>query len=198
QYSLAAHGAAFTPSAAISPYLRQAIVAIEDHRFYRHNGIDPRGILRAAVVDVTQRGVDQGGSTLEEQLAKRAIVGDDATIHGKLRTMAIAWALDQDFSKERILTLYLNDAYYGRGAYGPQEAARTYFGVDAVRLTLPQAAFLAALPQAPSVFGANPLGAAVQSRYRTVLMDMVQQGMITASEERSALDTRLTFALPNP
>jgi penicillin-binding protein 1A len=195
---LAQHNAPYVPLASISPNLREAIVAIEDRRFYDHPGIDPIGIVRALIVNAVNQHIDQGGSTLEEQLIKRAIVGDDRTVHGKLRTIGLAWALDQDFSKDTVLELYLNDAYYGQGAYGAQAAARIYFGVDASSLSLPQAAFLAALPQAPSVYGAHPLSPVVVHRVRTVLADMRQSGYITAAQEQAADNTPLTFTLPNP
>lgn len=198
QAELNARGAAYTPLRQISLTVRQAIVAIEDRRFYQHHGIDPIGLVRAAWVNLSQQQVDQGGSTLEEQLAKRAIVGNDRSVHAKLRTLALAWAIDQDFPKWRILELYLNDAYYGQGAYGIEQAARTYFGVDASNLSVAQAAFLAAMPQAPSVYGAHPRSAAVQYRWKAVLQSMESQGYITAAQERAAANAPLTFALPNP
>lgn len=195
---LAARAAPYVPSQDISPDLRHAIVAIEDRRFYQHPGIDPIGILRAAWVNLTNGHIDQGGSTLEQQLAKRVVVHDDRTLHGKLRTAGIAWAIDQEFSKARIIELYLNAAYYGQGAYGVAEAAHTYFATDALDLTLPQAAFIAALPQAPSVYGDDPTAPAIRERWRRVLLDMEQLGYITSAQEQQASGAHLTFALPNP
>jgi penicillin-binding protein 1A len=191
---LAAQGAQYSQLSQISPYLRQAIVAIEDRRFYMHPGVDPLGMARAFWVDLTNQHIDQGGSTLEQQLVKRTIVPDDRSVHGKVRTIALAWAVDQEFGKSQILELYLNAAYYGRGAYGPDAAARTYFGVDVGNLTLPQAAFLAALPQAPSVFGANPTAPGIQQRWITVLQDMRNAGDITPQQADEAEHTRLAFA----
>lgn len=195
---LAREGAPYVPGAQLSQYLQNAIVAIEDRRFYSHPGVDPLGMLRALWVNVTQQHVDQGGSTLEQQLIKRTLVPDDRTIQGKLRTIVLAWAIDQDYSKRKVLELYLNAVYYGQGAYGAGEAARVYFGTDAAHLTLPQAAFLAALPQAPSVFGANPNGAPVRQRELRVLQDMQQLGFITVAQQQAAAHTPLGFALPNP
>jgi penicillin-binding protein 1A len=186
------------PRSEISPYLQQAIVAIEDRRFYSHPGIDPLGMVRALWVNLTQQHVDQGGSTLEQQLVKRTLVPDDRDVHGKLREIALAWAVDQDFSKTRIVELYLNAVYYGQGAYGAQEAARIYFGTDAAHLTLPEAAFLAALPQAPSIYGANPNGAAIRARQQRVLLDMEELGYISSSQQQEADRTPLSFSLPNP
>lgn len=198
QTQLAAQGATYITGDQITPDLQHAIVAIEDRRFYVHPGIDPLGMLRAVWVNATNQHIDQGGSTLEQQLVKRTLVPDDRTVHGKLRTIALAWAVDQDFSKRKVIELYLNAAYFGQGAYGAGAAARVYFGTDAAHLTLPEAAFLAALPQAPSIYGAHPSAPAVQQRVQTVLLDMTQQGYIDPAQEQSALNTRLNFALPNP
>lgn len=195
---LASRGARYITIDQISPNLQHAIVAIEDRRFYVHPGIDPLGMVRAVWINFTNQHIDQGGSTLEQQLVKRTIVPDDRTVHGKLRTIALAWAVDQDFSKSTVIELYLNAAYFGQGAYGAGAAAVIYFGADAAHLTLTQAAFLAALPQAPSVYGSHPTAPAVQARVQTVLQDMAQQGYIDSAQEQSALRTRLTFALPNP
>jgi penicillin-binding protein 1A len=186
------------PLDAISPNLQHAIVAIEDRRFYHHPGIDIFAIVRALWINLQAEHIDQGGSTLEEQLVKRAIVHDDSSLHAKLRTMALAWAVDQEFGKRRILEMYLNAAYYGQGAYGVDAAAHVYFGTDPAHLTLSQAAFLAALPQAPSVYGANPTSPMVIARQRTVLQDMENQGYISAQQEQAAERARLTFAFPNP
>ncbi|HEX6506985.1 MAG TPA: biosynthetic peptidoglycan transglycosylase [Chloroflexota bacterium] len=198
QQQLASHGDRYVTIDRISPNLRHAIVAIEDWRFYYHPGVDPLGIARALWVNVRKEHVDQGGSTLEEQLVKRAIVHDDSTIHAKLRTMALAWAVDQEFSKQKILEEYLNEAYYGQGAYGVGAAARVYFGTDAARLTLPQAAFLAALPQAPSIYGDHPTAPEVVARKNTVLSDLAKYGYISSDQATAAQNVRLTFALPNP
>ncbi len=195
---LAARGIAYVPYARISPNMRHAIVSVEDRRFYHHPGVDPVGMMRAFWVNLWNRHLDQGGSTLEEQLAKRAIVHNDRTWHEKLRAIALAWALDQDFSKREVLALYLNEAYYGQGAYGIGAAARIYFGTTAAALTVQQAAFLAALPQAPSIYGAHPRSEAMLYRFRRVLADMEAMGYITATEEEAARNIPLVLALPNP
>jgi penicillin-binding protein 1A len=193
QGQLAAEGATYTPLPRISPYLQQAIVAIEDRRFYMHPGIDPLGIARAFWINLTNQHVDQGGSTLEQQLVKRTIVPDDRSFHAKLRTIGLAWAVDQEFQKHRVLELYLNEAYYGRGAYGPDAAAQAYFGTDALHLSLPQAAFLAALPQAPSIFGADPTGPDIHQRWITVLQDMQNMNDISLQQAAAAEATTLAF-----
>lgn len=195
---LQAQGERYVPLNLMSPDLRRAIVAVEDRRFYYHPGVDPVGTVRALIVNTLNNHIDQGGSTLEEQLAKRTIVGNDASLHEKLRTMGLAWAIDRDFPKSRVLELYLNAAYYGQGAYGPNAAARVYFGTDAAHLTLPEAAFLAALPQAPSLYGANPRSTLIMARKNTVLADMYENGYITFGQARAAQAAKLQFALPNP
>lgn len=195
---LAGRGVAYVPFRRISPNMRNAIVSVEDRRFYHHPGIDPVGMVRAFWVNLLNRHVDQGGSTLEEQLAKRAIVHDDRSWHEKLRTIALAWAIDQEFSKHEVLALYLNEAYYGQGAYGVGAAARIYFGTTASALTIQQAAFLAALPQAPSIYGAHPRSEPMRYRFRRVLADMEAMGYITAGEEQTAKNKPLVLALPNP
>jgi len=193
---LAQQGAAYVPIAEISPDMQHAVVSIEDHRFYSHPGVDPLGMARAFWVNLRNDHVDQGGSTLEEQLVKRAIIQDDRSLRAKLRTIVVAWAIDQQFSKPDILELYLNAAYYGQGAYGIGAAAHVYFGTDAAHLTLPQAAFLAALPQAPSVYGAHPRDPVVTTRVIAVLTAMQKWGYITPAQEAAAESTRLAFALP--
>lgn len=193
---LAQEGAPYTPLSAMSFDLQHAIVAIEDHRFYEHPGVDPLGILRAIWLNTRDQHIDQGGSTLEEQLAKRAIVGDDRSVHEKLRTIALAWAIDQDFPKGKVLELYLNAAYFGRGAYGIGSAARVYFGTDARNLNLPQSAFLAAMPQAPSIYGAHPTSAAVHERWLQVLYNMSKDGFITPDQWASARTSPPTFVFP--
>lgn len=193
-----AHGGTYVPSSKISPNLLHAIVAIEDWRFYYHPGVDPLGVARALWINAKHEHIDQGGSTLEEQLAKRTIVHDDSSIHAKLRTMALAWAIDQEFPKWKILEEYLNAAYFGQGAYGAQAAARVYFGTDASNLTIAQAAFLAALPQAPSLYGDHPNAPVIIARKNTVLIDMSKYGYISGAQAVASQRTRLHFALPNP
>jgi membrane peptidoglycan carboxypeptidase len=195
---LAQHGATYVPLSQMATTLSEAIVAIEDRRFYSHPGIDPQGLARAVLVNMRAQHVDQGGSTLEEQLVKRVIVHDDTSLHAKLRTMALAWAVDQEFSKQQVLELYLNDAYFGQGAYGAAAAARTYFGIDVGQLSLPQAALLASLPQAPSIYGAHLGSSTVVDRQHKVLQDMRELGDITPDQEKMADDARLHYALPNP
>ena len=133
--------------------MKQAIVAVEDKRFYEHNGVDLRGIGRALWQDIRNKKVVEGGSTITQQYVKNAYSRNEQTIARKVREAALAWQLTQRWSKDRILTAYLNTIYFGNGAYGILQAARTYFGgKSADELTLPEAALLAGMPANPSLY----------------------------------------------
>jgi penicillin-binding protein 1A len=174
------------PSNRIAPIMRQAIVAIEDKRFYEHRGVDIRGMARALWADVSHQGVVQGGSTITQQFVKNQFVGRERSIARKLKEAALAWQLEQRWSKDRILTAYLNTIYFGNGAYGIQQAAETYFGKDAFHLRLPEAALLAGIPQDPSLW--DPVARPEESRRRraVVLDQMVLQGDISQKEAEAA------------
>jgi penicillin-binding protein 1A len=174
------------PSDAIAPIMKQAIVAIEDQRFYEHNGVDIRGIGRALWEDIRSRKIVEGGSTITQQFVKNAYAGNEQSIGRKVREAALAWQLTQQWSKDRILTAYLNTIYFGNGAYGIQQAARTYFGVGARRLTLAQAALLAGIPADPSLYDPVSSPRAATARRRSVLQRMVDQGKITQGDLRAA------------
>jgi penicillin-binding protein 1A len=165
-------------SADISPWLKQAIVAAEDKRFWEHRGIDIRGMARALWADIRHQGAVQGGSTITQQFVKNALTGDERTITRKLKEAALAWQLEQRWSKDRILTAYLNTIYFGNGAYGAERAARTYFGHSARKLTLPEAALLAGIPEDPSLYDPVRHPAVAEARRRTVLRLMLAQGVI--------------------
>jgi penicillin-binding protein 1A len=133
----------------IPDVVRDAVIAIEDQRFYDHSGLDVRAMLRAAYRDATTGEVVEGGSTITQQLVKKLYVGDEQTVGRKIREAYLAWQLEQRMSKDRILTRYLNTVYFGNGAYGILAASETYFGVEPLELTLSQAATLAGLIAAP-------------------------------------------------
>ena len=170
----------------ISAQMKHAIVAIEDRRFWSHSGIDLRGIARAAWADIRNQSVVQGGSTITQQYVKNVYADDTRSIARKVREAALAWQLTQQRSKEWILTAYLNTIYFGNGAYGVQQAARTYFGTGASRLTLPEAALLAGLPANPSGYDPVTRPDAARARRSQVLRAMVQVGSITAAEAAQA------------
>ena len=145
--------------------MKQAIVAVEDKRFYEHNGVDVRGIARALWQDIRSQKVVEGGSTITQQYVKNAYSRNEQTIGRKVREAALAWQLTQRWSKDRILTAYLNTIYFGNGAYGVLQAARTYFGgKSAAELTLPEAALLAGIPASPALYDPVQHPAAARQR----------------------------------
>ncbi len=162
----------------LPPWLPAAIIATEDRRFYRHMGIDPRGIVRAAFSNLRAGGVREGGSTLTQQLAKNLFLTHQRHFKRKVQEVLLATWLEHNLSKDEILTLYLNRVYFGAGAYGVDAAARRYFGKPATEVSLAEAALLAGLLKAPSRYAptVNPEGA--RSRAATVLNDMVEAGLI--------------------
>ena len=136
----------------ISSWVPKATVAIEDRRFYQHGGIDPIGIMRAVVADIRAGSFAQGGSTITQELVRNLYLSRQRTIKRKLTEACLAIKLARQWSKDRILTAYMNQVYYGNHAYGIEAAAETYFSKSAAKLTLDQAAMLAGLPQAPSIY----------------------------------------------
>jgi penicillin-binding protein 1A len=178
----------------ISPWMKQAIVAIEDRRFYDHRGIDVRGVARALWADIRNKAVVQGGSTITQQFVKNAWVKNRRTLARKVREAALSWQLEQQWSKDRILTSYLNTIYFGNGAYGIQRAAKVYFGKGADKLTLPEAALLAGIPADPSRYDPVTRRQAAKHRRAVVLRTMLEQGDITRADFLAAKEA----PLPNP
>ena len=179
------------PLKTVSPYMRQAILSIEDRRFYDHGGIDVAGILRAAWADVRAGKVVQGGSTITQQLVRNLYIGKEVTLERKVTEACLAIKLNSRWSKNKILEEYLNQVYFGNHAYGVEAAAQTYFSRRARNLTLPQAALLAGLPQAPSVFDPFNKPERALARRNTVLLAMVANGDITRAQYRSAIQADL-------
>jgi penicillin-binding protein 1A len=168
-------------------YLPAAFIAMEDRRFYSHNGIDPRGLLRALYLDLRAGHWVAGGSTISQQTAKIVYTSQERTVSRKLAELMDAAGLEKSLSKKQILELYLNRIYLGSAAYGVDGAAHVYFGVSAHDLTLAQAAMLATLTRAPSVFSPRRDLLAAQQRASLVLDAMVQTGAIS---EATAADAR--------
>jgi 1A family penicillin-binding protein len=166
----------------IPQVMLDAVVAIEDQRFWDHSGIDLKALLRAAYVNATEGRVVQGASTITQQLVKNLYLSNEDTVGRKLEEAYLAWQLEQRLSKERILTKYLNTVYFGNGAYGVQAAARTYFGIHARELTLGQAALLAGLIRAPIDY--DPVAHPTRARQRRnqVLNAMLGQGLIDPAQ----------------
>ncbi|MFO1169206.1 MAG: penicillin-binding protein 1A [Rhodoblastus sp.] len=174
--------------AELPPYLPKAFIAIEDRRFYSHWGIDPMGIGRAIVANVTKRGGGmQGGSTLTQQLAKNLFLTQERTFSRKIQEAILALWLERRYSKDQILELYLNRVYFGSGAYGVEAASQRYFGHGARQATLGESAILAGLMKAPTKLAPNrnPEGAA--DRAAQVITAMAQEGHITEAMAKIAL-----------
>jgi len=170
----------------ISPWLTKATVAIEDRRFFRHGGVDAEGIARALWRDVKAGSVVEGGSTITQQLVRNLYISNERTVERKVTEACLAVKLDRAWSKEKILASYLNSVFYGNLAYGAEAAARTYFARPARWLTLPQAAMLAGLTQAPSVYNPFLDASRAIARRDQVLAAMLDEGMITRTQYVSA------------
>ena len=182
------------PSDKISNQMKLAIVAIEDKRFYEHRGVDLHGIMRAVWQDIRNKRVVEGGSTITQQFVKNAYVKSQRSIGRKLKEAALAWQLEQRWSKDRILTAYLNTIYFGNGAYGVQQAALTYFHHGANKLGWAEAALLAGIPSDPARYDPVTNPRAARERRDTVLKAMLDQDDITYAQYANAKRARL----PNP
>src|SRR6266700_1573651 len=171
----------------LPPYLPKAFIAIEDRRFYSHCGIDPIGILRAAVTNVIHRGVSQGGSTLTQQLAKNLFLTQERTMQRKLQEAELAIWLERKHSKNEILELYLNRVYFGSGAYGVEAAAQRYFGKPAKNVTIAEAAMLAGLVKSPSRLAPNRNPEGAEQRAQIVLTAMADAKFITDAQAQASI-----------
>ncbi len=176
------------PPREIPEVVRDAVVAIEDRRFYQHRGVDLKALLRAAYVDVTRGRVVQGASTITQQYVRNFFpsVGTEETLSRKFQEAALAWQLERELTKEEILARYLNTVYFGEGAYGIQAAARAFFSVEARDLTLAQAALLAGLIRRPLDYNPFTHPRRALARRNLVLDAMLEQGMITPEEHERA------------
>ncbi|WP_069095900.1 transglycosylase domain-containing protein [Methyloligella halotolerans] len=170
----------------LPPHLIEAVIATEDRRFYSHFGVDPLGLMRAAVVDIMAGAFVEGGSTITQQLAKNLFLKPDRTIERKIEEMVYAIWLERRFDKNQIMELYLNRVYFGGGAYGVEAASRRYFGKSATDLDLPESAMLAGLLKAPSTYSPTRSRKLANSRLEVVLDNMVAAGFITEGEAKRA------------
>jgi penicillin-binding protein 1A len=161
--------------------VREAFVAAEDQRFYTHHGFDYSGVLRAALVDLTSGDFSQGASTITMQAARNMFLTFDKTIRRKLQEIFLTYRMEHEFSKEQILSTYLNVIFLGQRSYGVAAAAETYFGKELDRLSVAEAATLAGIPQAPSRFNPVTNPRAAQNRRRYVLQQMQKLGYIDAA-----------------
>ena len=173
----------------MGPYAPDAMLAAEDRNFYHHGAVDAGSTARALWVDVTHLGLNEGGSTITQQLVKIQLLTPQKSVTRKIHEMVLAIALEERFSKDQILTMYMNRVYYGHGAYGVGAAARTYFSKDAKDLTPAQAAFLAGLVQAPSAYDPQVHYALAHEREAYVLNGMVSTGALKQDEaDKAALE----------
>ncbi|HET9723522.1 MAG TPA: transglycosylase domain-containing protein, partial [Actinomycetota bacterium] len=179
----------------VAPIARDAIVAIEDHTFYEHGALDYRSLIRAALVNLRAGQIEQGGSTITQQLVKNAIIGDTSqTFARKFQEAALALRLERRYTKDEILELYINDAYFGNGAYGIGTAAETYFRKKPGELTLAEGALLAAVIRAPGTYDPIVHPEVATARRNFVIDTMVSLGMVTAEQGEKAKDRSLGLA----
>jgi len=183
-------------AADLAPHLAQAIIAIEDRRFYQHNGIDLWGILRAGWRNTQAGGIREGGSTITQQLARLMYLTPERTLRRKVQEAVLAVWLESQLKKEDILLRYLNTAYFGAGAYGVDAAARRYFGEKARELSLGEAAMLAGLVRAPSQLAPTRNFGGARERQELVLQAMVETKAITAAEFEAARKQSVQLRTP--
>ena len=177
------------------PYVYQAVVAVEDARFYEHSGIDPWGIARAMVSNIKAGKMVEGGSTLTQQLVKVIYLTPERKLKRKIKEAIVAYRLDKELSKEKILELYLNQVNFGRGAYGIQAAAINYFGKKDVKdLTLAEAAMIAGIPKGPSIYAPHLNMKRAVARRNHVLKRMLEVKFITQEEYEIAVKETVKLA----
>ncbi|MDF2500700.1 MAG: pbpF [Anaerosporomusa subterranea] len=174
------------PISRVNPYIYQAIIANEDTRFYQHFGIDPIGILRAIVVNLRRGEVAEGGSTITQQLARNMFLNQEQTLLRKIREAILALMIERRFSKQEILQAYLNQVYFGEGAYGVEAASQMYFGKHAADLSLAESALLAGLPRGPNIYSPYVDVNAAKKRRGVVLTGMAAAGFISDEEAKTA------------
>ena len=171
----------------VSPHLKNAVLAIEDSRFYEHRGVDPKGVLRAIYVDVIKGSDRQGASTITMQLARALFLTPKQTIDRKIKEMLMAVEIEKAYTKDEILELYLNQIYLGAGAYGVHAASSLYFDKAPKTLTPAESSLIAGLPQAPSEYSPLVDEEAAKERQRVVLGRMLELNFLSAAEHQKAL-----------
>ena len=178
----------YVPIGHISPDLKNAIVAIEDRRFYDHWGFDMTGMARAALVNIQHGRIEEGASTITQQLVKNLFLANEQTFTRKAQELLLALDIENAYSKDEILEMYLNVVYYGAGFYGINAAAEGYYGKTPAALNLPEASMLAGVPNAPSELSPFTNFIAAKKRQAIVLDTMTTQGLIDA---RTAEDAKM-------
>ncbi len=188
----------WVPVEKIPPAVREAFIANEDHNFYHHHGVDFGGIARAAFADLTRHQIEQGASTITQQLARGLFLTDKQNVSRKIQEALLAMEIERYYTKDEILERYLNLIYLGSGAYGVDAAAHTYFGRNVEKLTLGQAAMLAGLVAAPSDYSPYVNRPLARQRQRHVLDRMVSSGYVTAEQADAAYEAPLELAGQRP
>jgi penicillin-binding protein 1A len=186
----------FVPLAHIPPILRDAVIATEDRRFYSHFGVDPIGIARAVWQNYRRGRIVEGGSTITQQLTKVLFLTPDKSLDRKMKEAVLAIELERRYSKDRILEMYLNQVYFGNGAYGVEAASRTYFGKSVAELGVREAALLAGLPRAPSTYSPFEHGEAARRRREVVLRRMVEYGTLKDADAKKLVRADLGLIPP--
>ena len=182
----------------ISPYIQQATIAIEDSNFYHNSGIEPLSIIRAILANLASGGYDQGASTITQQVIKNSLLTQDKTITRKIKEWVLAIKLTQTMSKDQILQAYFNETPYGGTTYGIEEATQKFFGKPAKSVTIAEAAYMAAIPQAPSYYSPyGPHKDALDVRQQVVLARMKTLGMISDAEYQKATKEKVVFLSNN-
>ncbi|MDQ7787989.1 MAG: PBP1A family penicillin-binding protein [Thermodesulfovibrionales bacterium] len=176
----------FIPSYTIPDFVRKAFISVEDERFYSHPGVDLIGIMRALWKDIRAGGIVEGGSTITQQLARLLFLQPDKSIKRKIKEAALSIKIEQRYTKDEILGMYLNQAYFGTRAYGIEAASQTYFGKTTRDITLAEAALLASMPKAPSVYSPFKNPEKARDRRTTVLEKMLDQKIITEEQFHQA------------
>lgn len=166
----------------ISKTYLDAVVAVEDHRFYQHGPVDYIAVLRALFTNIKNKELDEGGSTITQQVAKNIIFDQDKTIIRKIGEIFGAYDLEKNYTKNEILALYVNSNYFGNGYYGIYEASKGYYNKEPKDLNLDEASMLAGIPNAPSIYAPNINPDLAKKRQKHVLDKMVENGYITTEE----------------
>ena len=189
---------AFVPVAEMPPALPEAVLAIEDRRFFEHGGVDAFGVIRAAWRNAVSGRVVAGGSTISQQVAKLVFLSPERSVKRKIQEAMLAFWLEREFTKEEILTIYLNRAYFGAGAYGVDAATRRYFGRGARRVTVAQAALIAGLLKAPSRYSPAGNPALARRRAGVVVEAMAEAGFLSRGEADAAAAAVKSLAIAPP
>lgn len=183
------------PLSKISDTVMKAVVSVEDRSFYSHLGVDPFGIARATFTNIKERDLVEGGSTITQQLMKTMFFEfNDRSLRRKILEVVMALDVEAGYSKDKIIETYLNQIYFGRGAWGIEKAARTYFDKPASKLTVAESAFLAGLIKAPSTYGSEKNAKVARERQLDVIKDMVECGYLTDKQAEAARAEKLKFS----